>query len=757
MSASAAVTRYLFAMSSTEAAAATPAPAAEPVSLLPFREWLLSTLPASAAPAAERRAELLDDKKTLIADFYEAVSALVPASATGVAPNALRWDIPASVIPSLGANLIAATNATLDAVAAVPSGAHTFANTLGAMAEADRRSQALHSSVTFVADVHPDKDVRDAANAAQEAIQANNVDANARVDVYESVSAFSATAEAAALTGEYKRLLDHTMRDYIREGMALAPEPRAKLVEIKKRMSSLAINFHKNVAEEDTRFVFTRAQLAGLSEAQLSKLTKVAPAADAAAGAAEDSFEVTLKTPDYIPVMEYCSVSATRAKLEKAYNSRCLEANTPIIEEIVALRAQQAKLLGFPTHAAFILDTRMGKTPEAVASFLDSLNGKLGPLFAQEQAALLKLKEAEVGVEAAGGKLNAYDRAYYSRIYEETEYKVDHEALKEFFPLEHVTRAMFGIYERIFSIKIVKAEAPAWHESVSFYKVLEAAADAPASEQGAELGQFYMDLHPRKGKYSHAAVFTLLCPCELPSGARAQPAAALVCNFPAGTAEEPALLPHKDVVTFLHEFGHCIHLMLGKPKLQRFEGLNIERDAVEAPSQLLENWAYSAESLALLAKHYKDEGRTLPASDVDALIKSEIALAGAFNKRQLVFGIVDQRMHTRETVDTAALYRQTMLDVMGVEPTPGTNMIAAFGHLAGGYDAQYYGYLWSEVFASDMFHSRFAKEGVLNPAVGLDYRRKILEKASTEDAAVLLRDFLGRDPTDDAFLKSKGL
>jgi len=204
--------------------------------------------------------------------------------------------------------------------------------------------------------------------------------------------------------------------------------------------------------------------------------------------------------------------------------------------------------------------------------------------------------------------------------------------------------------------------------------------------------------------YPYFSLFLFLF-CSFSS--RALPAAGLVCNFPAATADTPALLPHKDVVTYLHEFGHAIHLLLGKPKLQRFEGLNIERDAVEAPSQLLENWAYNADSLALLQKHYQDAERKLPQSDVEALIKSEIALAGAFNKRQLVFGMLDQRMHTRDEVNTADLYREVMLEVMGFEPTPGTNMVASFGHLAGGYDAQYYGYLWSEVYAADMFHSRY--------------------------------------------------
>lgn len=410
----------------------------------------------------------------------------------------------------------------------------------------DRRTQALSSSLSFIAEVSTEKAARDAANAAQEAIQAYGVDASARVDVYASVAAFSKTAEAAALTGEHKRLLEHTMRDYIRDGMALNDADREKLVEIKKRMSSIAINFHKNVAEEDTKFVFTRAQLKGLSEAQLGNLKKATAEDEAVAintkdskateaspeTAAEDKFVVTLKTPDYIPVMEYCSVIATRAALEKAYNSRCIAANTPIIEELVSLRAKQAKLLGFENHAAYILDVRMAKTPAAVGTFLTSLNTKLGPLYAKEQAALLALKQEEVqkGLSAAEddvkanfaaadvSKLNPFDRAYYSRIYEEREFNVDHEKLKEFFPLEHVTQAMFGIYERIFSIKIVKSSAPTWHESVSFYKVFEAAADAPAGEQGKELGQFYMDLHPRQGKYSHAAVFTLLCPCELADG-----------------------------------------------------------------------------------------------------------------------------------------------------------------------------------------------------------------------------------------------
>lgn len=262
-------------------------------------------------------------------------------------------------------------------------------------------------------------------------------------------------------------------------------------------------------------------------------------------------------------------------------------------------------------------------------------------------------------------------------------------------------------------------------------------------------------MHPREGKYGHAACFGLQPACQLTSGWQ-QPVAAMVCNFPKPTADRPALLEHGDVETFFHEFGHVMHQLCSKAQLAMFAGTSVERDFVEAPSQMLENWVWQPEALFRMSKHH-ETGEPIPAALLQALIDSRNANAGILNMRQIMLASFDQAIHTAESADTEAVFAQFCRDLMKVPATPGTNMAASFGHLAGGYDAQYYGYMWSEVYSADMFKSRFEAEGIFSPVTGMSYRNEVLAPGGSRDAADSLRAFLGRDPIQEPFLVSKGL
>jgi thimet oligopeptidase len=707
-----------------------------------YREFVLSTL--STPLPEDVKAKILDDSVPL-STFTEAIRGKEALSW----PNELRWNIPAEALGSLAQNLIVQNKMTLDSVANVEAGKHTWANTIGAISMDDLNAQALSSSLDFVSDVSTDKAVRDAANVAKEALQAYAVDASSRVDVYKSVKAFSETPEAAALQGEEKRLLEYVLRDFRRDGMELSDADRETFVGIRKKMSSLSIQFHANVGEEDTKLYFTAAELKGLSEEQLKALTVETE------GDNKGKYAVSLKTPDYVPVMQFCSVPETRRQLEFAYMTRCIKENTPIMEELVTLRAQESALLGYDTHAAYVLETKMAKKVDTVMEFLTSLSDKIDPLYQREVASVLALKKAECEKtgEAFDGVLQPWDRAYYSRLWEEKEFDIDQEKLKEYFPLTKVSQGLFDIYEQLLNIKFTRVTAPlhAWHDSVELLQVT----DAAPGREGQVLGQIYMDLHPRAGKYSHAAVFPLVGAAADANGKRVMPTAGLVCNFPAATADRPALLSHRDVVTFFHEFGHALHHVSSQAKQLRFAGTSVARDFVEMPSQMLENWCYEPASLKFMMGHFKDG--SLPDDKVlDNLNRSKVALAGMFTKRQLVFGLLDMRMHTTDKVDTQALYAQVMQEVQHCLPTPGTNMVSAFGHLAGGYQAGYYGYMWSEVFALDAFYTRF-HNNLLDSKAGLEYRDGILAKGDSEDADVILERFLGRKPNQEAFLKMKGL
>ena len=680
-----------------------------------------------------------------------------------VSPVKLRWDVQPERVGRLAEALIRRSKAAYDGVAATlavegaAAAPNTWANTMAPLSDDDGQTASLESILTFPGHVSPDKALRDACTAAEMALSAYGVEASSRKDVYLAVLAYSKTEEAAALAGERARYLARTLRDYKRAGLALEGEEADAVKELNKEISSLGIQFQKNLGEENTSFEFSAAQLAGLPAAYLAERRKGKEAAEGGGSAADDAFTVTLKYPCVIPLLERCTVAPTRATIEAAFNSRCKDANGGILEKLVELRHQKAQLMDYPTHAEFITEVRMSGGAAAVSSFLGELATKLTPLL---EADLAELNALKARVEGAGaGPIASYDRTFYCKKLEEEKYNVDHEALKAYFPLGAVQAGLLAIYQELLGLTFALDEAltaAAWHEDVMAFAVCDGAS-------GEYVGTFYLDMHPREGKYGHAACFGLQPACEVPAPGGGggeyvwqSPVAACVCNFPKPTPEAPSLLNHREVETFFHEFGHVMHQLCSKAKLRMFAGTAVERDFVEAPSQMLENWCWCPEALARMSAHH-ETGAPIPQELVDALLRSRNANAGVFNMRQIVLGTFDQAIHTAAKADTAAELARVQNELMKIDTTPGTNMAASFGHLAGGYDAQYYGYMWSEVFSADMFVSRFEAEGIFNPATGASYRKEILEAGGSRDAAESLRAFLGRDPIQEPFLKSKGL
>ncbi|CAG0897655.1 unnamed protein product [Cyprideis torosa] len=329
--------------------------------------------------------------------------------------------------------------------------------------------------------------------------------------------------------------------------------------------------------------------------------------------------------------------------------------------------------------------------------------------------------------------------------------QVDQEALKPYFPLERVTEGLLKIYQSLLGLKFTEVtdSVEVWHPEVTVYQVH----DAPSGEL---LGYFALDLFPREGKYGHAAVFEMQPSCVMEDGKRQVAGAAMMANFTKPTSTKPSLLKHDEVETYFHEFGHVMHYICARADLAEFAGYRTERDFVEAPSQMLENWVWEKEALRLMSGHYLD-GSLLPDDMIEKLVAAKNANAGHFNLRQIVLGTFDQRIHTRPSADTATLFAETYKEIMGLETIPDTNRTASWGHLAGHYDAQYYGYMWSEVYSMDMFETKFKSAGIMNPMVGVEYRKLILEPGGTKDGADMLQEFLGRSPSQEPFLRSKGL
>lgn len=661
-------------------------------------------------------------------------------------PNRLRWNLNASEIASLTDALIVWGREEYDKCAAAV-GNPTYENTVKVLSEADAFVDVVSSCLTFPKDSNPDKDIREAAVAASKLLSKFNVECSMRYDVYLAVKAF---AEVSTLTGEDDRLLKRILRDYRRVGMHLDKDTRAQLKSIEERMSECSTSYAQNSNEESASFEFSAADLAGVPEDYLAAREKK----DQDGKAVEPKvYVVTLKYPDFNPINTLCQVAATRKAMEFAFNTRNVPENVVLLEELVSLRQKHAELLGFKTHAHFMLDARMAKTPEAVVPFLEDLNVKLTPLWEKEREVLRRYKKETEGDD----QLHAWDMGFYTNIVQQRDYQVDHEALKPYFPLDHVTKELLAIYQELLGLLFVEVkDTKAWHPDVRLFEVYNQGEEKAQEGNGPLIGMFYLDMHPRIGKYGHAAVFGLQPGCEI-QGVRQVPVCAGMMNFSEATPSKPSLLKHDEVVTFFHEFGHAMHQMCALAKHAMFAGTAVERDFVEAPSQMLENWCWCEEGLARLSKHF-ETGEQLPPELIKALVASKTAGAGYSNKRQLVFGLFDQAIHATGKADTAEVFRQVQAKVFPDLPvTPGTNKAGSFGHLAGGYHAQYYGYMWSDVFSADMFQSEFKQHGIFSTKIGDKYRRCILQPGGSRDAADMLRDFLGRDPVPEPFLESLGL
>ncbi|MBI5630387.1 MAG: Zn-dependent oligopeptidase [Elusimicrobia bacterium] len=629
--------------------------------------------------------------------------------------------------------------ARLKELAAIPDRDRTFANTPEALEKTLAELSDQTAADTFLKYVSLSSDVRDAGNDCESLVNQFKVEVLSREDLFSAINGYAKKEEP--LEGEPRRLLEKELLDFKRNGLLLPASKRKEIKKIKKRLVELETQFSKNLNDVKDSLLVSRQELEGLAEDYIQRLPKEG-----------GLYRVSVDYPDYFPFMENAKNSEARRKLEFLFNNRAAKENLPLLKEALRLRQKAARLLGYPSHADYVLEERMAKNSRSVREFLGNLRKRLEPLAQKELQELSAFKKQAEGA-SADPVLRAWDWRYYDNQLRKARYDVDKEKIKEYFPIETVLEGMLAVYQRLLGVKFHRIEGAAlWNPDVKLYKISDASGGEP-------LAYFYMDLFPREGKYKHAAAFSLVSGRFLADGRYQKPVSAVVANFTKPSPGRPTFLKHgehEEVETIFHEFGHIMHQTLTKARFARFSGSSVAWDFVEAPSQMLENWVWDPEVLSSLSGHYKDPSKKLPPELLEKMIASRHFNVGLVHSRQLLFASVDLGYHSRVPADTTALYARLMKDIALFPMSPGTHPEASFGHIMGGYDSGYYGYLWSKVYAQDLF-SRFKSAGLLDLGTGLRYRREILEPGSGREEEESLKRFLGREPNNEAFLESLGL
>jgi len=644
--------------------------------------------------------------------------------------------VTAKDIRQLGRAAISEVETTVDALVGVPDADRTFANTLEALDAVHDQLGQTSGRYAFLAQVAPAKDVRDAALAFQQELDTFATSLGFREDVNRAVHAVADAVGDGELHSDASRLLEFTLRDFRRNGFDLEPEPRARVEELKQKLVDLGVRFRRNIDEADDALLLTRDQLAGLPDAYIEGLRQE----ETADGV---RYRVSLDYPEMYPFFEAADDGSLRRELFLLNHRKAADTNLGLLDEALAARDEAARLLGYGSWADYILEIRMAGKPEAALDFLADLERRVRVKADLDIEQLAAAKRTHLSDPEA--RLELWDWRYYQQRLLREEHDVDQFAIAEYFPLEATLDGMLDVYARLVGVRFNRIEdTRAWHADVRLYAIEDA-------DSGAHISHAYMDLHPRPDKYGHAAAFTLRSGRLLDDGSYQSPVSAIVANFTKPTDSSPSLLRHSEVQTLFHEFGHILHQTLTRARYARFSGTSVERDFVEAPSQMLEHWIWDPDVLGGFARHVETD-EPLPPELLGRMTASKNVASGLHWLRQIYFARLDLAYHGHGADKDSDEIAEELHGITGFPFPADTHFQAGFGHLFG-YDAGYYGYLWSKVFGDDMFE-RFETDGL---AAGADYRRIILEQGGAVDAAQLVRDFLGREPRNDAFLRDIGL
>lgn len=571
-------------------------------------------------------------------------------------------------------------------------------------------------------DFHPNEEIRKVCNDISTEFQKFSIEQGMRRDVFLKFKYYYENqykSEKDSLSSERQKFIEDHWKAYLMNGLNLEDEQFEKVKEIKKELAEISSKFSFNLTNANASFEFTLDQLLGLPESWLTSRLQE-----------NGNYKVSLKYPDYLPLMEHCKVRETRKIMSTAFNTRCGVENAPLVQRAFRLRHKLAEIFGFDSFANYSLQNKMAKNYDNVMNFLNNLRVSLEPVLENDYNELYKFANLD-GVS----QLEIYDMAYYMRLYKESKTSLDNESLRQYFKLSDVTAGIFTIYQQFLSVKFTEVTEnhldELWHESVQLFQVND-------EKSGEIMGHFYLDLYPRNGKYGHAAVFPFVR-----KSSSTLPICAMACNF-----VKDGGLNHSEVVTYFHEFGHVMHNICSDVELICHGGTATTRDYVECPSQLFENWCFTTQALNILSAN------TLPEEVVIKLNQQEKLCQGYHYSRQLLFGFSDMLLHSSKwNEDPDDVYNQVMRDVLKLEPLENMKFIESFSHILCGYEAGYYGYLWSEVFSADLYYTCI-KGRELDSEIGLKIRKEILSYGGSREDMEGLVAMLGREPNNEGFIKS---
>jgi thimet oligopeptidase len=607
--------------------------------------------------------------------------------------------------------------ALLDQLLAV-TGGRTVENTLRVFDDVQLEIDAVAQQAQLIQSVHPDAATRETAEKVSQKISTFNTEVSLNRRVFDAISAL----DVAAADAETRYYVTRLLRDFRLAGVDKDEATRKRIQSLRDQLTELGQAFDRNI-RTDLRTVKTDAhELEGLPRDYIARHKPDA----------NGQITLTIDYPDSLPVFSYAQSEDLRKRMFMEYNNRAFPKNIEVLDQLIARRAELARLIGYDTWADYITADKMVGNAANASRFIDRIVAASGPKAEREYATLLKRKQQDV---TGATVVNGWERAYYSELVRKADYAFDSQTVRPYFAFDRVKQGLFDVTGKLFGVTYRRVtDAAVWDPSVEAYEMFE---DVP---NGRLLGRFYLDMHPRPNKYNHAAEF----PIRTGVAGRQVPEAALVCNLPGGQPGDPGLMTHDDVETFFHEFGHLVHALLsGRHDWIGVSGISTEQDFVEAPSQMLEEWTWDPATLATFAKHY-ETNQPIPATLVRQMRRANEFGKALYVRQQMLYARLSLSIYDRDPkqVDTTAMVRELTNTITPYPYVEGTHFQTSFGHLDG-YSAVYYTYMWSLVIAKDFF-SQFDRSNLLAPGVARKYRDSILTPGGTKPADQLVRDFLGR-------------